>query len=233
MRQQVCLGARPATWLIAQQHLPVTLFNSVALGLMIQLTPKWYAYLRAVGQEFHRGALPVPINFSAGYIRRVKPRGYVGFSLVEVLIVIVITAIGLLGLAGLQAVSLKSSKTAHLRSAANQAMADIADRMRSNDIAAKTDRYVTATLTTFGARAGQKPAFTECTSACDTAAVASQDLARWQTAVAQALPEGAGFVLGTYASGYQIEMLSATRRSTLHALAVSRHRHPFGVSFIP
>lgn len=64
-----------------------------------------------------------------------------GFTLVEVLVALLILSIGLLGLAGLQAGGLRSNHSAYLRSQAVMLAHDMADRMRSNPVAAAADCY--------------------------------------------------------------------------------------------
>lgn len=65
-----------------------------------------------------------------------------GFTLIEILITVVILSVGLLGVVALQAESLKSGRTAILRNKAVALASDMADRMRSNRVAANAGNYV-------------------------------------------------------------------------------------------
>lgn len=126
-----------------------------------------------------------------------------GFSLTEVLVVLVITAVGLLGAAALQGRVLTSGKTAHLRSIANQALGDIGERMHAN-VQGHVGGLSYAWPGNWKARAGAKPTPPDCAAGCTPAQVTEADLLRWQRTIAESLPDGAGFVLGTPATGYQV-----------------------------
>lgn len=107
-----------------------------------------------------------------------------GFNLIEVMVSLVIFSIGLLGLAGLQQVGLKQNATAMQRTVAMSQAYDLFDRVRNN----KTTDYVAAT-------AASTP---NCvTAACNPAQIASYDVYEWSLAVANALPNGVGFITGT------------------------------------
>ena len=75
--------------------------------------------------------------------RRV-PKSQAGFTLIEVLVSALILAIGLVGVAGLQAMSLKNNQAAYMRSQATALAYCVADRMRSNVVAANAGSYAPA-----------------------------------------------------------------------------------------
>lgn len=103
-----------------------------------------------------------------------------GFSLIEVLITIVIIALGLLGFAGLQTYALKSNRIAMQRSLATMQAYDIVDSMRANRAAAIASGY------------NQDYVNATCTTPTASGAVAADDLAAWNAAIACALPAGQG-----------------------------------------
>ena len=110
-----------------------------------------------------------------------------GFNLIEVMVALVIFSIGLLGLAGLQQVGLAQNATAMQRTLAMSHAYDIFDRMRNN----KTIDYSLATATSTP----------NCiTAACNIAQVANYDVYEWNLALANALPNGVGFITGSPAS---------------------------------
>lgn len=123
--------------------------------------------------------------------------------MVEVLVVMIVTAIGLLGVAALQAGTMRSSKNAHLASAANLAIGDIAERMRANSGGHGADLPYRV-LSSYTAVGGTKPTAGTCVSNCTSQQVAAEDLVRWQRWIAEALPGGGGFVTGTPQDGYQV-----------------------------
>jgi type IV pilus assembly protein PilV len=61
-----------------------------------------------------------------------------GFTLVEALIALVVLSIGLLGVAALQLSSLRTNGSAAMRSQATMLAYEIVDRMRANQVVAKT-----------------------------------------------------------------------------------------------
>lgn len=111
-----------------------------------------------------------------------------GFSLLEVLISLVILAVGLLGIAGLQATGLKQNHSAYMRSQATQLTYDIADRMRSNQVALAS--YIIANSNT------ALSINTPCTTpaGCNANSMAGRDLYEWNLAISDALPLGIGTI---------------------------------------
>lgn len=112
---------------------------------------------------------------------RARPTRQTGFSLLEVLITMVVVALGLLGFAGLQTYSLKSNRVSMQRSLATLHAYSIVDSMRANRAAAAS--YVQAFADTPACPA-DAPAV--------TGVVATDDMARWNQAVACDLPSGQG-----------------------------------------
>ncbi|EMR14303.1 type IV fimbrial biogenesis protein PilV [Methylophaga lonarensis MPL] len=102
-----------------------------------------------------------------------------GFSLFEVLIALFVLAVGLLGLAHLQLTTLKNVQSAEFRSQASILAADIFDKMRANQPAARAGNYNFA----FDDDAPVAP---------DT--VAEFDLIDWLGAVSTSLPQGSGAI---------------------------------------
>jgi len=110
-----------------------------------------------------------------------------GFNLIEVMVSLVIFSIGLLGLAGLQQVGLAQNTTAMQRTIAMSQAYDLIDRMRNN----KTTDYSAAS-------AASVP---NCiTAPCNSSQIASYDLYEWNLAIANALPNGVGFITGSITS---------------------------------
>jgi type IV pilus assembly protein PilV len=122
--------------------------------------------------------------------RRVSPScSCEGFTLVEVLVALVVLSVGLLGIAALLLNSLQGSRTALERTHAVTLAADMAERIRSNRSAGN------AYDTTDGTVAPALSATCEqAASTCDAATMASNDLKRWQDAIATLLPGGSGTI---------------------------------------
>ncbi|MES3009118.1 MAG: type IV pilus modification protein PilV [Pseudomonadota bacterium] len=109
-----------------------------------------------------------------------------GTTLLEILISLLIVAIGLLGIVSLQTASLRYSQSAYLRSQATVLASDMLERVLANQHGV-----------VLGAYEGQTGALSSsCTtpSGCDAAVMAGNDIAEWQSALQQDLPEGAGVV---------------------------------------
>ncbi|RPH41257.1 MAG: type IV pilus modification protein PilV [Burkholderiales bacterium] len=145
-----------------------------------------------------------------------------GLSLIEVLVSMVISAIGLMGLIGLQVGSMRSAKSAHLLSAANLLVGDMADRMRANAGGHRAP-LTYAQAGTWSSVAGDVPAETACADEprCTAAERIREDLAAWQRAIAAALPEGGGVVLGAPDVGYQVVIGWRERSATVEAQAAN------------
>ena len=109
-----------------------------------------------------------------------------GISLVEVLVALVVLSVGLLGVAALLVTSVQGTRTALYRTQAVNLVSDMADRIRANS---------------FGRAAyGNPPVRGTCQSSyddlgvyvvasrCASAALAADDLARWQRSVRDTFP---------------------------------------------
>lgn len=98
-----------------------------------------------------------------------------GFTLLEVMIAVLVLAIGLLGLAHLHISSMKVNQSAEFRSQATMLAADIFDRMRANQQAARNGDYALA----LNAEAPDSPSN-----------VAENDIADWLVRLNNRLPQG-------------------------------------------
>ncbi len=118
-----------------------------------------------------------------------------GFTLIEVLIAMLVMSLGLLGVAATLITAMHSSNSNYLKQLAVQSTYDMADRMRSNLLAASMPNsgnpYITA-LSPPGATAPSP----DCTSsACTTPAqMAAYDVWQWKTDLRNNLPEGLGSI---------------------------------------
>jgi type IV pilus assembly protein PilV len=109
-----------------------------------------------------------------------------GIGLIEILVTILILMFGLLGVAGLLTKGVSNASTTEARSKANQLLADMADRIRSNPTVAlsATSEYITG--------------FTAAAPTGST--IAAQDLVAWKAAISSQLPNGQGSIANS-ASG--------------------------------
>jgi type IV pilus assembly protein PilV len=101
-----------------------------------------------------------------------------GFSMVEAMVALLVLAVGMLGIAGLYVTSLRASSSALLRTQAVNLAADMADRIRANPTAGAAYAGAAANNGCVGGGAD-----------CTPAALAADDLFRWQQALAAALPD--------------------------------------------
>jgi type IV pilus assembly protein PilV len=109
-----------------------------------------------------------------------------GVTLVEVLVALVIMAVGLLGISGLYVETLRANRTAQLRTQAVNLVNDMADRIRANR------RAQGDYAKTLGP--ALPDAADDCvTGACTATKLAKYDLANWDKAVIQRLPDNAAF----------------------------------------
>ncbi|MCB1690882.1 MAG: type IV pilus modification protein PilV [Halioglobus sp.] len=109
-----------------------------------------------------------------------------GFTLIEVLVTVIILAVGLLGLAGLQMSSMNNQLESYQRAQAMLMLEDMANRIRSNAVAAKAGAYAAAS--DYGLRAEE-----DCSTKVLTA---ERDLCEWNLALA-----GSGVTLDTKNAG--------------------------------
>lgn len=104
-----------------------------------------------------------------------------GFTLIEVLVALLVLSIGLLGLAMLQVTGMKFNSDAYLRTQSTYLAYDIIDRLRANQDAIGTDKYVASARPT-----GTIP---NCdTTECDSTKLAIYDLDRWYGKLHAVLP---------------------------------------------
>lgn len=140
-----------------------------------------------------------------------------GTSLVEVLVAVVVSAIGLMGLVALQTGALRSAKTAVVAGAANAAVDELADRMRSNMLAHATANGY-ARVARYETLAGTKPDRTDCAvPSCTVDEVIREDLADWQRSLATRLPDAAGIVLRDAPTVYRVVVAWRERAATVDA----------------
>jgi type IV pilus assembly protein PilV len=100
-----------------------------------------------------------------------------GFSIVEAMVALLVLSVGMLGIAGLYVTTLRASGSALYRTHAVNFAADMADRIRANPTA--------------GAAYAGAAADNNCAegAACNPAALAADDVFRWQQQVATILPD--------------------------------------------
>lgn len=98
-----------------------------------------------------------------------------GFTLIEVLVAMLVLAIGLLGLAGLQSRMLGSQFEAYQRAQALMLAEDMANRIRSNPVAARSTSYVSTTVYGTGNTTGD--------GGCSSTDVVEKDLCVWNQAL--------------------------------------------------
>lgn len=117
-----------------------------------------------------------------------------GFTLIEVMIAMLVMSLGLLGIAGTLLTAVRSSSSNYLKQQAVQYTYDIADRMRSNFVAAKdptTGNPYIAALTAPAAAPAKDCTATVCSSAADLAAY---DVWQWKSTLKNNLPGGLGSI---------------------------------------
>lgn len=121
--------------------------------------------------------------------RRVKARG---FSLIEVLIAIVIFALGMLGTLAMILNGLKLTTSSTSRTIASEAVAAMAETLRSNPLASgSSDPVTNATFAT------STPVIdTDCmnSTGCDRNAFVNHSIQSWQDNLAASLPGGTGVI---------------------------------------
>jgi type IV pilus assembly protein PilV len=110
-----------------------------------------------------------------------------GFSLVEVLVALFVLSIGLLGLAALQTTGMRFNHQSYTRTQAAFQVYDIVDRMRVNKVGTSGNahaNYDNVALSDTGTN-------NDCVAnACNSAALALDDIYTWKTVTARFLPEG-------------------------------------------
>jgi type IV pilus assembly protein PilV len=129
----------------------------------------------------------------------VKPHGV---SLIEVLVALTVAAIAVLGTLALQARGLSAQKDAFRRRHAVELVAQLAERMRANQLAVLANGYAFD----FGADTPAPSAVAGCTPPCTAAQVAARDVDEWRIELRRRLPGSAASVrwTGTQGSGVDI-----------------------------
>lgn len=127
-----------------------------------------------------------------------------GFTLVEIVVAVLILAIGILGVAGMQSVGVRESQNTYFRSQANLLAADMAGKMRANAIEAKKGD---SSVYIEDAPAGGG----DCSSSCDSVAVAEADRKAWEDAISSSGLPNAGQSVN-YVGGVNLdgELVAAT-----------------------
>lgn len=106
-----------------------------------------------------------------------------GATLIEVLVSVVVSSVGLLGLAGLMATTAKVNQGAYQRAQVGLAVQALVESMHVNPAAVAQGRYD-------GVRGSKTSAGVDCRKqGCGAAARADDDLARFDRALASALPD--------------------------------------------
>jgi len=106
-----------------------------------------------------------------------------GATLVEVLVSVVVTSVGLLGLAGLMATTAKVNQGAYQRTQVGLAVQALVESMHVNPAAVTLGRYD-------GVRKKNAPVNVDCRRhACNAASRADYDLAQFDRALGNALPD--------------------------------------------
>ena len=112
--------------------------------------------------------------------------------MIEVLVTLMIVAFAMLGAAALQAMALRYNKASQFRSQAVFLAGDLSERMEANSAAAVAGAYVMTTSS------NPVNSSANCVAnACTPDQVAQSDLAQWQSAIAQLLPQGSWAVKQT------------------------------------
>ena len=137
-----------------------------------------------------------------------------GFTLIEILVTVFVLAFGLLGFAALQTEGVKNNRVAELRTEANQAAYNIADRIRANVAGAVNGSYVAAAAPGVGYNCETSFVANRCSSA----QMANADLDRWFASLGDVLPSGTGAITCTDADAADADACS---RGSLYSIDVT------------
>lgn len=107
-----------------------------------------------------------------------------GFSMIEVLVTLLVISLALLGTAGLQAYAMRLNQGGLMRTQAVIMVSDMAERMEANRLGVTGGAYLLAADDSQNCTAGP----------CDPTQLAAFDLAQWQAAVDNALPQGSTLI---------------------------------------
>ncbi|MBU0602785.1 MAG: type IV pilus modification protein PilV [Gammaproteobacteria bacterium] len=102
-----------------------------------------------------------------------------GVSLIEVLVALFVLAFGMLGIAGMQTMAMKANQSAYERNSAVISASSIAERMRTNQLVARSGGY--------------NRAFPEegCAAVPEGSSAAEADIKGWQTELERNLGDAA------------------------------------------
>ena len=127
-----------------------------------------------------------------------------GAGLIEALIAILVLSIGLLGMVGMQTASVKYEQNGWVRSALSTNISSLADRIRANPDALETaysfsNTYAAerALIDAVAPNTYLTPAKNCDTTACNSAELATYDLAIWRDDLNQQLPGAVGMIAPT------------------------------------
>jgi type IV pilus assembly protein PilV len=123
------------------------------------------------------------LNRSSGHVAGLTQ---VGFSMIEVLVTMLIISLALLGTMGLQTYALRVNQGGQFRSQAVFLVADLAERMEANRLAAITanNGYLVKTASNT-----VKTSSADCSAACTKDQLADWDMAQWTSLVSTTLPQ--------------------------------------------
>jgi type IV pilus modification protein PilV len=113
-----------------------------------------------------------------------------GLSMIEILVSLTIAALALLGLLGLQARALSFQTDAFHRKAAAELVAQLAERMRANQLAFLAGNYAMR----FEASAAAPTEAAKCAAPCTSAQVALRDLDEWRSELRRRIPGAAAYL---------------------------------------
>ncbi len=152
-----------------------------------------------------------------------------GFTLIEVLVAMMILGIGLLGLAGLQMTGLRNNFSAYHRTQATQFSANIADKIRANEVEAKLFNNSTySVILPEDAIKKSKCLLYAKVSACSPTDMAHQDLFSWHQDVNTILPSGLGRISASNAGVFTVTITWDDNRDD----AIDETDPSFEMSFI-
>jgi len=125
-----------------------------------------------------------------------------GVALVEVLVAMLVVSAGVLAMAGLLATASRYGKTSEFRAVATLLASDMADRIRANKDALRSNVVPPGSATVYNvtgdysswADEPNAPGACANVNECTAAELAARDIAEWSRSVFSNLPGGAGYV---------------------------------------
>jgi type IV pilus assembly protein PilV len=121
-------------------------------------------------------------------------RTHCGFTLIEVMIAMLVMSLGLLGIAATLVTAMHSATSNYLKQQAVQTTYDMADRMRSNFVAASVPNSSNPYIVALTSPAASVPSPDCSATVCSAANMAAYDVWQWQTALKNDLPGGLGSI---------------------------------------